>query len=177
MADRNLDLALRVSADAREGIEVFRSLKKGAVETKREFEAATARVSELAREMAATEKPSAKLKREFESAKREAAGLKDALQQQEQRLNSSRQALKQAGVNVKDLAAEYRRLKADAAAAGVAQAEAARQSAAAASQAAASQARTAPSAAPAERDCKAMSAARWKRASSCPRRAASSMSA
>lgn len=142
MAERNLDLAMRVSADAREGIDAFRALKKSTVETSKEFAAATARVSELAREMAAAEKPSAKLKREFDAAKREAAGLKDALQQQEQRLNSSRQALTQAGVNVKDLAAEYRRLKADAAAAGVAQAEAARQAAAAASQAAAAQARS-----------------------------------
>ena len=142
MADRNLDLAMKVSADAREGIETFRALKKSAVETKQEFAEATARVSALARELAAVEKPSAKLKREFGAAKREAAGLKDALQQQEQRLNSSRQALTQAGVNVKDLAAEYRRLKAEAAAAGVAQAEAARQAAAAASQAAAAQARS-----------------------------------
>lgn len=142
MADRNLDLAMKVSADAREGIETFRALKKSAVETKQEFAEATARVSALARELAAVEKPSAKLKREFGAAKREAAGLKDALQQQEQRLNSSRQALTQAGVNVKGLAAEYRRLKSEAAAAGVAQAEAARQAAAAASQAAAAQARS-----------------------------------
>lgn len=120
MSDRNLDLAMRVSADTREGIEVFRTLKRGAVETKKEFEAATERVSKLAAELAAAEQPSAKLKREFEAAKREAAGLKDALQQQEQRLNSSRQALAQAGVNVKDLAAEYRRLKAESAAAAAA---------------------------------------------------------
>ena len=89
MADRNLDLAMKVSADAREGIETFRALKKSAVETKQEFAEATARVSALARELAAVEKPSAKLKREFGAAKREAAGLKDALQQQEQRLNLS----------------------------------------------------------------------------------------
>lgn len=125
MTDRSVDVVLRVSGDARDGIEVFRALKKGSVETRREFEAATARVSALAQQLAAVEKPSAKLQQEFAAAKREAASLKDVLQQQERRLNSTRQELSQAGVNVKNLAAEYRRLKAEAAAAGAAQASAA----------------------------------------------------
>lgn len=142
MADRSLDFAMRVSADAREGIEVFRALKKGAVDTKREFEQATAKVTALAQQLAAAEKPSAALKREFEAAKRQAAGLKDALEQQEQRLNSSRQSLTQAGVNVKQLASEYRRLKAEAAAASAAQVEAAAAQAKATAAAAAAQARS-----------------------------------
>lgn len=116
---------MRVSADAREGIEVFRSLKKGALETREAFDKATARVAALARELSATEKPSAKLKRDFEGAKREAAGLKDALQQQEQQLHTTRQRLTAAGVDVKNLAAEYRRLGAESQAAATAQAQAA----------------------------------------------------
>lgn len=139
MADRSLDFSMRVSADAREGIEVFRSLKKGAVETKDAFDQATARVAALAQELAATEKPSAKLKRDFEAAKREAGALKDALQQQEQQLHASRQQLTAAGVDIKNLAAEYRRLGAESKSSAAAQAEAANAAAEAARRVAAEQ--------------------------------------
>lgn len=123
MANRDLNLSVRVSADPRQGIEAFRVLKRGVLDTRSAFEDATARVASLAKQLQETEKPSAALNKQFAAAQREAAALKGELQAQERALNQSRQALTAAGVDVKNLAAEYRRLKAEAAEAARAGAE------------------------------------------------------
>ncbi len=110
MADRNLNLAMRVTADATAGIATFTQLKKGAIETKEAFDGATEKVAELARKIKDAEQPSAALTKEFASAKRAAAELKERFVENREALELSRRSLTAAGVDVKNLASEYRRL-------------------------------------------------------------------
>lgn len=110
MASRDLSLAVRVTADARQGIDAFVQLKKGVADTQKAFQAAQEKVATLARELKATDAPTKELQRSFEAAKREAASLKGAVTEKREALEMSRRSLAASGVDVKNLASEYRRL-------------------------------------------------------------------
>lgn len=125
MTGNAMELSFRVTGDASSGIKAFTELKKGVGDAQKAFDEATTRVAELAKQIREAEKPSAALNLEFAKAKREAGELKEAFLAKRNALEQSRRSLTAAGVDVKNLASEYRRLAAESKAAAAAQSGAA----------------------------------------------------
>lgn len=91
----------------------FRKLKRAAMDTGRELEAAEHKVSALAREMRESEKPARKLTRAFTKAQKEAGDLKNKFQGQQTELQQLRGSLGDAGISTNRLAEAQRELRVD----------------------------------------------------------------
>jgi TP901 family phage tail tape measure protein len=92
-------------------IKSFAELKSRTAEALREWRDAQARVKELGVAMKAGGDDAGKLGRAFEAAKKEAAQLKTAYTQNRESLQNLRNSLTGAGVDIKNLSAEQKRLR------------------------------------------------------------------
>lgn len=98
----------------------YRNLSRAIGVTSNELKAARARATELAKGMSATNAPTIAMTREFERAKKAVNELQAQQNANIHKQQNMREAMQKAGIDVKHLASEQRRLKADLVAANAA---------------------------------------------------------
>ncbi|SDE41937.1 phage tail tape measure protein [Paraburkholderia lycopersici] len=96
---------------AQKDVAAFRELRGGLVGSKRDMEAAQARVGELARAINSTDSPTKKMRAEFERAKVTAAKLSQAHDDQATKVRTLRDRLSAAGIDTRNLSQHERDLR------------------------------------------------------------------